>query len=508
MRYPEHITGTVDYLGADAARLLRVAETCADTFALFGYERIILPILEQSEIFLQRSGEEIRSRMYIFGDPKGMAEICLRPEMTISVARAYLERMSSRRLPVRLSYQGDVFRYDKVREGRYRQFVQAGIEFIGSENRVTADAEAVSIAIEATKRAGVSDVRLLLGDLEVVAEFIASLPVSTDVRARLLETYWRREAFNRLIKRLSDAKPQNRDMKDAPSRELGEMLSSLGENASRALVREMLSLFVEKEIGYRSLDEIAERFLQRFSAGSEMRLPKECLDAINTFLSIAGPPDEVLHKVEVLLGDMGLSSGPALEAAFSRLELLRKQKALPEKSEMDMSFRRGIEYYTGFIFEMHCDHLGPVSQICGGGRYDRLLSLLGSSRSTPAVGFALGLNRLLLAFEKQEAKPDSHPLASVDAVLVTVGDVEAETAWRIAQLCRRAGWRLRAEFENRKLKTVLGQASEEKIPFAIIVGEDELRDDAVRIKDMNQRKEEVVSIDRLEDYISGALSKQ
>ena len=119
MRYPERIPGTKDYIEDDARRLLLTTDACARTFALYGYERIILPVLERSDIFLQRSGEEIRSRMYILNDPKGK-EICLRPEMTISAARAYLERMSARRLPVRLCYQGSVFRYDKIREGRYR----------------------------------------------------------------------------------------------------------------------------------------------------------------------------------------------------------------------------------------------------------------------------------------------------------------------------------------------------------------------------------------------------
>jgi ATP phosphoribosyltransferase regulatory subunit HisZ len=153
MRYPEHIPGTKDYIEDDARRLLRTTDACAQTFALYGYERIILPVLERSDIFLQRSGEEIRSRMYILNDPKGK-EICLRPEMTISVARAYLERMSSRRLPVRLCYQGSMFRYDKIREGRYRQFIQAGVESIGIQNRIAADTEVVSLALDSMKRAG------------------------------------------------------------------------------------------------------------------------------------------------------------------------------------------------------------------------------------------------------------------------------------------------------------------------------------------------------------------
>ena len=204
VKYPEHIPGTRDYIGVEAQRLIRVGDVCSATYDRYGYERIILPILERADIFLERSGEEIRNRMYILRDPRGR-EICLRPEMTISAARAFLERMPSRRLPVRLSYQGDMFRYDDVREGRYREFVQSGVEFIGSENRVAADVEILAMALEAVSSSGVSNLRLLLGDLALAEEFINSLPVKGSVRARLFESFWRRDAFELLLKELDES---------------------------------------------------------------------------------------------------------------------------------------------------------------------------------------------------------------------------------------------------------------------------------------------------------------
>jgi len=444
--------------------------------------------------------------MYILRDPGGR-EICLRPEMTISVARAFLEKMLYRRLPVRLSYQGNVFRYEKFREGRYRQFWQTGIECIGSENRIAADVEAVSLALEAVKRAGIADFRLLLGDLELAAEFINALPVSANVRSRLLENLWRREAFNRLLKRLSESSSQNRASADSASLELAEILSAMGERASHLLVRQILSLFVEKEIGYRDLDEITERFLQRFTSGEAMHLPGECLEAAQKYLSIAGAPEAALQQLNELLQSIGASPGPAFDALHRRVELLTKQKIMPESVQLDLSFRRGIEYYTGFIFEIHCDYLGPVSQICGGGRYDRLLSALGAPREIPAVGFAIGVDRLLLAIEKASAKPVSRPNHSVDAVLTTVGQIEEAIAWRVAQTCREAGWRVRAELDRRRLSAILSHASEEGVPFAIIVGEDEMRDSCVRVKDMLRHKEEIVPIDRLRNYVLAVLER-
>ena len=147
MNQYERIPGTLDYTGKKANLLLHISDVCNSTFAQYGYERVVLPILERSDIFLQRSGEEIRRRMYMLQDPGGR-EMCLRPEMTISAARAFLGSMSSRRLPARLSYLGDVFRYDKVREGRYRQFLQAGVENIGSKNQVAADVEIATLALD------------------------------------------------------------------------------------------------------------------------------------------------------------------------------------------------------------------------------------------------------------------------------------------------------------------------------------------------------------------------
>jgi ATP phosphoribosyltransferase regulatory subunit len=502
MRYPEHVAGTKDYIGEEATRLLRLAGTCNAAFERYGYEPIVLPILEGAEIFLERSGEEIRSRMYILRDPRGR-EICLRPEMTISAARAFLDKMSSRRLPVRLSYQGDMFRYDKVKEGRYREFLQAGIEFIGCENRVAADVETLTLALETTSEAGVTDRRLLLGDLELAAEFIASLPVSNAVRARLLESFWRRDAFDRILRRFSQSALERGGTKSKDGDRLEEILESLGDENSHLLIREILSLFVEKEIGARNLDEIASRFLHRFAGRESLPVPAECLDAAREYLGINAEPGVALHQLENLLERIGSSPGPAFEGIAKRIEILKKQGVLPPKVQLDLGFRHGIEYYTGFIFEIHCDQLGTVSQVCGGGRYDGLLSALGAPEPIPAVGFAIGVERVLLALDKLGA-PDRSKSSPIDAVLVTVGEVAQEALWSVARMCRQAGWKVRADYDQYDLSSVLNHVSEEKIRFAVIIDEDEARDRSVRIRDMERQEERVVPIDELGAYVEGA----
>lgn len=506
MNQYERIPGTLDYTGQEASLLLHISDVCNSAFARYGYERAVLPILERSDIFLQRSGEEIRRRMYILQDPSGR-EMCLRPEMTISAARAFLGSMSARRLPVRLSYLGEVFRYDKVREGRYRQFLQAGVENIGSKNQLAADVEIVTLALEILKKLGITDYRLVFGDLELTTEFINSLPASAAVRQRLLENFWRRDSFELILERFAKPVASDKSADNAPADELAEVFSSLGERQSHLLVRQILSLFVERDIGYRNLDEIAERFLHRFTASKAMHLPPDCYAAMQEYLSISGPPDETFRRLEDLLKKIDAPIGPAFEMLRRRIELLTYQEVLPENVTLDLGFRRGIEYYTGFIFEVHCDALGrPASQLCGGGRYDNLLSTLGAPKPIPAVGFAAGVDRLYLALEK--SKGSRRIAAPADALLVTVGSVPEETLWKIARACREAGWRVRAESDKRRLSDSLGQASEDGIPYVVIAGEDEVRAGNVRVRDMSLRSEELISIDSLRRLVASRIENE
>ncbi len=183
-----------------------------------------------------------------------------------------------------------------------------------------------------------------------------------------------------------------------------------------------------------------------------------------------------------------------------------KQETLPENVVLDLGFRRGIEYYTGLVFEIHCDAIGqPISQVCGGGRYDKLLSTLGAPKQIPAVGFAAGVDRLVLALEK-EGRPRADG-ARPDALLVTVGSVPEEALWEIARAGRRAGWRVRADFDKRRLSDSLGYAAEEEIPYVIIAGEDEWREGKLKVRDMLRRTEELLPVSRLGHFVESAAGR-
>ena len=140
-----------DALPGDDARLRALTSILRDHFERFGYRGIDTPVLENLDLFLRKSGEEIAARMYSF--THWNRKLCLRPELTASVMRAYVGHLRDRPLPVRVHYAGPTFRYEKPQRGRYRQFTQVGIECIGASGPA-ADAEVLAAACGALERAG------------------------------------------------------------------------------------------------------------------------------------------------------------------------------------------------------------------------------------------------------------------------------------------------------------------------------------------------------------------
>src|SRR5579862_559729 len=158
------ISGTRDYAGDDAVALQAARDAIEAMLRRYAYAAIDPPILESPLPFLNRSGEDIRRHMYIFSDPAGQ-EVCLRPELTIPVCRAYLRQLQAAGSAgpkaagreARLSYFGPAFTYEAASDGGYRQFYQAGAEFIGAQAREAADAEILAIALDALEAAGLKD---------------------------------------------------------------------------------------------------------------------------------------------------------------------------------------------------------------------------------------------------------------------------------------------------------------------------------------------------------------
>jgi ATP phosphoribosyltransferase regulatory subunit len=358
-----------------------VADAVAATLAAAGYQRIEPSILQPAKVFLDQSGEDIRGRLYLTSDASG-AEHCLRPEYTIPVCLAYLASPGAGR-EAAFSYGGPVFRF---RPGRSGEFAQAGLESFGRTDAEAADAEILSVALEAAEAAGLGDPVVRIGDAGLVSALLDALK---------LPPAWLRRLRRGLMRGRSVA-----DIFAAPAQNGTDhsgvlaALEGADRKGARALVEDLLSIAGLKTVGGRSAGEIAERFLEQASARSGPPVSGEQRAVLERALAIAGDPDAASAQLRALCAEAGLDLTAALDSFDLRTGFLAARGLDPGRLDFAVGFHRNLDYYTGFVFEARDPRRADGRPVIGGGRYDRLMSTLGAAADIPAVGAAIWLDRL------------------------------------------------------------------------------------------------------------------
>jgi ATP phosphoribosyltransferase regulatory subunit len=363
------------------------AEGLLLSFAQAGYVRAEPAILQPAEPFLDLSGEDIRKSLYLTTDAGG-DELCLRPDLTIPLARDYLASSRAGQ-PAGFSYLGPVFRY---RGGRPSEFLQAGIESFGRQDRAAADAEMLALALEATDASGLTDVEIRTGDVALFNALIDALDLYPVWRRRLIKDFNRKISLEQDLERLTLATGSN---------EYEGVLAALAgsdRKAALALVTDLMSIAGTTNVGGRTVSEIADRFLEQ-STLKGGALPRDALDLIKRFLAIAGDPDEGIAQLRALANDAKLNISAAIDQFESRVGFMVARGIDTSKTRFSTSFGRGLDYYTGFEFELHGKRNG-VEPLVAGGRYDGLMTQLGSAAPIPAVGFSIWIEALALVGRK------------------------------------------------------------------------------------------------------------
>jgi ATP phosphoribosyltransferase regulatory subunit len=350
-----------------------------------GYARVSPAILQPAEPFLDLSGEDIRKRMYLTADPQGR-DLCLRPDLTIPVSRDYLASPQTGKA-AGFCYLGAVFRH---RSGGASEFLQAGIESFGRADVAAADAEMLALGLEATGHYGLATPDIRLGDVGLFGALIAALDLAPAWKRRLIKDFNHKKSLAQDLDRLtisaSHARPEYQGVLAA--------LAGSDPKAAHALVTDLLSIAGITAVGGRSVGEIADRFLEQAALGAQTALPRETRALIERFLSIRGDPDEAAGELRAFTSDTKLKLGGALDLLESRTGFLAARGIDVGRIRFSTAFGRGLDYYTGFVFELHDAGDGENGPVVAGGRYDGLLSRLGSATPIPAVGFAVWIERL------------------------------------------------------------------------------------------------------------------
>ncbi|MCX5776097.1 MAG: histidine--tRNA ligase [Candidatus Firestonebacteria bacterium] len=412
--------GTKDVLPEETAKWRYIKTVARQVLNSFGYEEIIAPMFEHTDLFTRGIGETsdiVTKEMYTFLDKKGRS-LTLRPEGTAGVVRAYLQNgLYTLPAPVKLFYIGSMFRYERPQAGRYREHVQVGVEAFGSDSAYL-DAEVISAVVTIFTKLGLTGLTTQLNSIGCK-------------ECRPKYTEFLRE---HLIKNNS----------------------GLCENCKVRAEKNPLRILDCKE--------------------------ESCKKIVN---------EGKLSKMSEYLCGNCVSHFDGLKDGL---------KILKVNYKLNDSLVRGFDYYTGTVFEVHSEKLGAQTAIMGGGRYNNLVDEFGGEK-TPAVGFGFGLERLVSVIDALEIKlPVENTL---DLFIVHLGFSAMKKALELAAELRVSGKRVQMVYEEKNIKSQMKTADALKSGLVAIIGDNELRDGVVTLKNMVNGSQKQVKFENLKTELGG-----
>jgi ATP phosphoribosyltransferase regulatory subunit len=349
-----------------------------------GTERVDTPVIQPAEPFLDMAGEDLRRRIFMTESETGKS-LCLRPEFTIPVCLRHIETATG--TPKRYAYLGEVFR--QRREGS-NEFYQAGIEDLGEPDVARADARAVRDALTVLRnRLPGIKLSVVLGDQSVFEAVVAACGLPAGWQKRLVHAFGNQAQLQKLMADLSNP---------APSGVFGpevDRLAILGKLDDEAGLIAHIDATMEAT-GYstnasRSPADIARRLREKMELANT-RLTARTLALLKEFLALELSLAAAPAALAAFAQKAGLSLAEALARFEGRVAALREAGVDPADITYRAAFGRPLDYYTGLVFEIAPE--GDALVLAGGGRFDRLLTLLGARERIPAVGFSLWLDRI------------------------------------------------------------------------------------------------------------------
>ncbi|WP_339041920.1 histidine--tRNA ligase [Candidatus Lariskella endosymbiont of Hedychridium roseum] len=411
----QSIRGTQDIFGKNLEIMNQVIDVARCKARIFGYQEIITPIFENSNVFFRTLGDTsdiVSKETYTFLD-RDKTSITLRPELTAPIVRAAISNNLLQDLPLKLFSAGPLFRHERPQKARYRQFNQVSYEFFGSDS-IASDVETIAMADSIIEALGICDTTELninsMGDIES------------------------RKKYELAIKDY-----------------LGCYKTSLSHESKIRLERNPLRILDSKD-----------------------KTDQEILNGVPKIIDFLSK--EVRSKYERLLSylhDIGI------------------------KYKQNHKLVRGLDYYTGVVFEIITDNLGSQGTVIAGGRYDELVSAMGGS-CVPAIGFALGVERLAALLETRVDIANK----KLGIPIIPIGEDAEEYSIKLIHSLRSFELPVYIDY-GLSLKKRMQKANKRGADFVIIFGDSELTEKNCIVKNMTTGIEQIVKFENLPSYFEG-----
>lgn len=400
----QSLRGMNDILAPQNAVYEHIIKTASTIAQRFGCTYIETPILEETALFKRSVGESsdiVGKEMYQFID-KGENDVCMRPEGTAGVVRAFIQAKKDRQeKSERFFYHGPMFRYERPQKGRLRQFHQFGVESFG-EHSVFEDAAIITM----------------------IAQIFDALNITYTLK-----------------------------------------INSLGDEHCMPSYRDDLITFLQSVE-----DEICDDCKRRKQSNPIRTL--DCKNQTCQNLYVNAP-----KLINQLCSEC--------QSDFDQLQKLLTSTGIA--FEIDTHLVRGLDYYSKTAFEFVSTEIGAQNAIAGGGRYDKLISLLGG-RETPAIGFALGIERLIDLVQMQVPQTPLYYFGAMD-------ESALPTLFNVANTLREKGHHALIDYRPRKLAAHLKNADKRSATFCAVIGENELKEKKIWLKDLSLKEEKVILIE-------------
>ena len=417
----------------------RMVQILRDTYASYGFAPLDTPAIEDAQILLAKGGGETEKQIYRF--QKGDSDLALRFDLTVPLAKYVALHCNDLAFPFRRFQISKVYRGERAQRGRFREFYQADIDIIGDGKLdILNEAEIPAIIYNVFRGFGLSRFQIRVNNRKILNGFYAMMELSE---------------------------------------KSGDIMRS-----------------VDK------LDKIGPEKVKAILMGDECALTEAQADEILKFIAISGTNAEVIAALEGYAGrnetfDLGLSELKTVTANLAAF-------GVPEVNfAVDLTIARGLDYYTGTVYETTLLDHPEIGSVCSGGRYDNLAGYY-IEKQLPGVGISIGLTRLFYVLDEQGLLNPALPSSPADALVLPMTS-EPGPAIALAQALRSEGLKVQLYGEQKKFKQKMAYANKLGVPFAVLLGEDEIAENVCSVKNMQSGEQVKLSATEAAVHIKAAL---